>query len=402
MGLVERLRMQNIFPDSSMQLGFNGQLPKYGGSDPLEDVINRFREMRGQGGDSRISQVATRLAQPSNADQPLRFGGVIGSSSNPGADIMARSTRHAEQLYDSYGKPQITAGEVLAKAGIKPNEQFPTQTSGFMLKEKEIQGDLTKEKNKHLNDIALERERTAGDQKLETQRQAGAKNLQDDKQNFENEKWSDAVQTYKPDGTLGPVVQFNQKGESRPITSIGTPKKDGTTPSGSTGTDQLSTKPPVPNVLKNIRSKAEESLLALDELLDNKTGKLTPVTASSVGGSRMNPMGYLPGSDIRAGDAAINRFKNLQVLQLIGEMKAQSKTGATGFGALSAKELAVLESAATKLDPMLDEETFTKELTRIKDRLKLILQDNPNDKTDATDSKKLLTPEEYIKKYGGE
>ena len=41
-----------------------------------------------------------------------------------------------------------------------------------------------------------------------------------------------------------------------------------------------------------------------------------------------------------------------KVIGVIGEMKAQSKTGATGFGALNMAELDKLESTVRKLDPL--------------------------------------------------
>jgi hypothetical protein len=126
--------------------------------------------------------------------------------------------------------------------------------------------------------------------------------------------------------------------------------------------------------LESIKAKAQETLQALDEVLDPKTNALNPDVASTVGGSRLFQMHRLPATSARAGEAAVNRLKSLLIVDLIGEMKAQSKTGATGFGQLNMKELAVLENAASKLDPGLDEATFTNELKRIKSRLQKIVQ----------------------------
>lgn len=57
-----------------------------------------------------------------------------------------------------------------------------------------------------------------------------------------------------------------------------------------------------------------------------------------------------------------NNVIGAQVMQTLSELKAQSKTGATGFGALSDKELKLLESAASKLDQKQSETQFNKHL----------------------------------------
>lgn len=130
MGFVQNLRMNRVFPTGGMNLGWSGELPMYGGDDPLRDITNNFAiqrepaQMRNpSGGGGALTRVAQQNAQPQQ--QPLRFGGVVGPQSNPGADILERATANAERMWQDYKKPQITAGEILAKAGIKPNEQFP-------------------------------------------------------------------------------------------------------------------------------------------------------------------------------------------------------------------------------------------------------------------------------------
>lgn len=147
-----------------------------------------------------------------------------------------------------------------------------------------------------------------------------------------------------------------------------------------------------------IQQKTRDTLAALDELLDDK-GKLRPEITPSVGASRMFGMQFLPATQAKAGDAAIKRLKSMLTIELLGEMKAQSRTGATGFGQLSVKELNVLESAASKLDPSLDEGTFEKELNRIKEYLKKVLQ--PKDGLTDTTTVKKPTAQELIRKYGG-
>ncbi len=57
----------------------------------------------------------------------------------------------------------------------------------------------------------------------------------------------------------------------------------------------------------------------------------------------------IPGTNAANASAALEKLKGRVIVDLLNEMKQQSRTGATGFGALSQRELAVLEGAATEL-----------------------------------------------------
>jgi hypothetical protein len=71
------------------------------------------------------------------------------------------------------------------------------------------------------------------------------------------------------------------------------------------------------------------------------------------------------------------------VVDLLGELKSQSKTGATGFGALSDKELSILQSSASKLENsnMSDQDVIA-ELGRIREHL-LRVKEEPGGVTSA-------------------
>lgn len=155
-----------------------------------------------------------------------------------------------------------------------------------------------------------------------------------------------------------------------------------------------------PSNLQAIQDRTRETLNSLNELLDDK-GKLRENAKSAVGASRMFGLQYLPATETRAGDAAIKRLKSLLIVDLIGEMKAQSRTGATGFGQLNLRELAVLENAASKLDPALDEATFEAELNRIREKLQKVLQPADSGSETVTEKKSKPTAADLIKKYGG-
>lgn len=183
-------------------------------------------------------------------------------------------------------------------------------------------------------------------------------------------------------------VQINQiTGQVRPVSLGGQNTPIAKVPS------KLET--PVDPKLQGIQEKTREILSLIDnEILDGKPEdtkrNLRPEVQDAVGASRWMGLQFLPATQTRKGDAAVQRLKSNQIIQLISEMKAQSKTGATGFGQLNIKELNVLESAASKLDPSLDEDTFLGEVMRIRERLAKILQ--PANGVESTSTTKPQVP----------
>jgi hypothetical protein len=133
-----------------------------------------------------------------------------------------------------------------------------------------------------------------------------------------------------------------------------------------------------PEALQGIRDRTTETIQMIDDLQDKATGQLKPHALDATGKSRIIPgwadklgMGsFFP--ETTRGSTGINNLKSKLVIDLIGEMKAQSKTGATGFGAMNRDELRILETAANRLNPD-DEEGFAKELKVIRAKLEKIL-----------------------------
>lgn len=152
-----------------------------------------------------------------------------------------------------------------------------------------------------------------------------------------------------------------------------------------------------------VKAMATQTLDALNDLLDPKTGRLKEEIKGAIGPSRFfksfGGLGFMPGSESRTADRKLKNFTANTVLNLIGEMKAQSKTGATGFGALNIKELGKLEDAANKLDSYENEDDYADELQRIREKLNKILEPG-DDKIDDKTPKK-MTADDYIKKHGG-
>ena|SRR3990167_6419929 len=75
---------------------------------------------------------------------------------------------------------------------------------------------------------------------------------------------------------------------------------------------------------------------------------------------------FTPGGDL---DARLSQIKSVLSVQVIEEMKAQSKTGATGFGSLSEKELEVIQAKIGKLNPGMRAETLKENLEDIQGHL---------------------------------
>lgn len=215
-----------------------------------------------------------------------------------------------------------------------------------------------------------------------------------------NKGWEVANVPDPNDPTKTIAVRMNKStGQVEPIThdgkNVGNLMRPGTKPTTVQGMPSAA--------FGNIRDKTQG---ALDEIRDilNDDDTLTPEGKAATGKSAL--FARIPFTAGRAGSNSINRIKSQSVLNLIGEMKAQSKTGATGFGNMSNKDLSVLEDAANKLDTYTREEDFVKELKRIRGMLRKIMEDPDTTQpepdrpgTVSTGKKPRLDPAEMYNKY---
>lgn len=154
--------------------------------------------------------------------------------------------------------------------------------------------------------------------------------------------------------------------------------------------------------IQGIRDKVTQALTTIDKIVDPKTGKLKPEAQNAVGMSRNFQMHRFSGTNSATATAHINELKANQLIELIGEMKAQSRTGATGFGALNLKELGLLEAAATGLDPNKDEGAFETSIKEVASRLRKILEkakDEEVEETRTPRSKSGATPSDKLDYY---
>jgi hypothetical protein len=128
---------------------------------------------------------------------------------------------------------------------------------------------------------------------------------------------------------------------------------------------------------------ADETINSIDQLIvkdkqGNPTG-LAEGTKYIVGGLRLPALvagsGFIPKAT--AAKAAFDNLKARLVIDLIAEMKSQSKTGATGFGQLNEGERQTLEHSIGRLDTAQDEKTFYTELLRIREKIAKIKMPAP-------------------------
>lgn len=104
----------------------------------------------------------------------------------------------------------------------------------------------------------------------------------------------------------------------------------------------------------------DDSLNAVKGIRDLRTGSIStnPWLVSTM---KNYPSAAMAQEDL------VKTITQGKVIDTIAEMKAQSKTGATGFGALSGRELDLLESKARRLNPQ--SPTFETDLKYIEDNL---------------------------------
>jgi hypothetical protein len=123
--------------------------------------------------------------------------------------------------------------------------------------------------------------------------------------------------------------------------------------------------------LTAMKSYGDDMLSVIDNLIDDK-GKLKPGAASVIGGMG----GALPewayaSEEGQSALADIDRLQSMLNINTLRELKSQSRTGASGFGALSEKELGVIESSASKLRRRRQaENVYADELLRIRNAIK--------------------------------
>lgn len=275
-----------------------------------------------------LDAIQSQQSPRSGMQEVASAGRIIGS--NPGAEMNARAARDVRDIYESYKRPAEQARQ------MGPSNDAIDLENYFDRKNAEIKANATMEA-------------------------AGSKG------------WKTVTTVDPNDPSKQISVQVKDgTGEVRPLDIPGTIVRPGSAKDIQTGIDAKNLKA---SQRETVKAKAQESLDSISELMD-KNNQLTPEAARAVGKSSIG--NFIPTTLGYSGSAKIKKLASQRILEVIAEMKAQSKTGATGFGALNMKELGVLEKAASMLDTGLDEDTFRDQLKKIKDRLLLTLQDEPD------------------------
>lgn len=121
--------------------------------------------------------------------------------------------------------------------------------------------------------------------------------------------------------------------------------------------------------LGSMQAYGDDILSVINNLVDEQ-GNLKKPIAGVVGNVEGAIPNMLRGEQGQTALADIDRLQGLLDINKLSEMKAQSRTGASGFGVLSEKELGVLESAASTLrNRRQSEAAYATELKRIRDAI---------------------------------
>jgi hypothetical protein len=269
---------------------------------------------------------------------------VIGGSLN--RDFNNRFFAGDDEALAKMNAPKETAGQILARSGIKQNDQDP----GFTQYVKELDPDAQLNREVKRSQIDANQRRVAVAEG-----------------NAEDNDWKVVTGTDPNNPTKQTTYRYNAKlNKAEPIPL---PNDERLGPATSAVNQQKKIEADNKAIAnkKVYLDKTNESLSVIKDLMDDN-GNLTTEGArasgkSSVGNVIPTTLGY-------SGGLKINKLRNEQVLNLIAELKQQSKTGATGMGNMSNKDLSVINNAATLLDAGLDEDEFKKQLKIVKDELK--------------------------------
>ena len=159
--------------------------------------------------------------------------------------------------------------------------------------------------------------------------------------------------------------------------------------------------------LDDARSKAEEGKKAtITKLADTessletalvtaeKAAKLAP--GSFVGAVSQSAFDKVPWSDAKALSNLVASLQSEKVMGALEQLKAQSRTGATGFGSLTEKELNLIMSKIRTLDP--SDKMFKENLTVVMEEWRKIQQKVRNNRREMQGQAVPANAEDLIKR----
>ena len=306
------------------------------------------------------------------------LGSALGDSNAPESVMKAYNSPYERELdrYENRGKT-LAAAVTLENARNRQDSDISRTMLDYELKKVDDKRDDLR--FGETNRSNLERERLAGER--ENKRLTEAERIRQETEGRTNLASSNAISAMERvsannTAAMERVMQQGRNQSAAIDQRAATKDKNGVT-----GND-----------LDFLRGETGEALKLIDELYDSKNDKLSDLGARATGKSSIG--NWIPTTEGYTGKAKINSLKNKLTLTILQAMKQASKTGATGFGQLSIKELGVLENAASILDTGLSEEAFMAEVKKIKERLERVMVDESSGNTAAR-------AQAMIKKYGG-
>ena len=328
--------MQNMFPIKS-NLG-NARIPVEPDIDIQSMIGDRSSGLQVVSNRMQSNNIGNgRHLQGQTVNPDLKFGGVVNSDPGPGRDILNRARSNAENLWESYKQPAVQAEQM----GPSRDELHRRQYFDEALKSRTVDSNIAQNERKIGNE---ERRLDQADQKIDNTETVNDRRL-----------------------------KVLEEGASAK-TDLAKQKLDEATTAKS-------------NQRKAITSRAQAALDELNSLIDDKD-TLTTRGNDAFGGINNMISNYWPlSSDSYDASTTRDRLKNLLTLDLIGEMKAQSKTGATGFGAMNLRELGVLEGGASRLNGKLSDKDAPGVLRDLRKKLQDVLTDGPDDADNSTGPK---------------
>ncbi len=162
----------------------------------------------------------------------------------------------------------------------------------------------------------------------------------------------------RPPNSKGAATQGSQSGQSTPPTG-NTTTSNGMTVATNTNTPQaLKAQKQVADKRRTLKASFTDGLGLLNEIIDNSDW-----TTRGLGGDLASLNPYSESSSQRRTQQTI--IAKL-VTETLADLKSQSATGATGFGALNEAELQIIKDQITNLNP--SDPNYDKRLLALRDR----------------------------------
>ena len=294
------------------------------------------------GQERRIADAQKAQMADVENERAFRRAGTIADRALPGDPVDA-PTRELLTAQGFGGQVQKTPGIMVPMLGTAPGSDAPLQPEGYAMRGG----------SQYLSARAAADERAAQAKETAAARAAQAADATASREALTREGIASraAIAAGANAGTAETRVLRNQFLEQQ-ITAA--------------ADKQAEAKAAAANKRNAVKQPAQEALTLIDEI------EAEPGFSSAVG-ARIPGSGLISGSPAATAIAKIDRLKALLDLDVIAQMKAQSRTGATGFGSMSAPELKILEDAAARLGRNQSEASFKAELGRLREKLQRVV-----------------------------